>query len=104
MKTLFGSAVAFCLAASLGAEPVDGFYWPAGWYHHLNTFQSEKRYWEGNAMPADGGVAYFTGTQAGDISFNSGSARSPSRPARRPALPMARRLAFSPAAVRLRAT
>ena len=55
MKTLFGSAVACCLAASLGAEPVDGFYWPSGWYHHLNTFQSQTRYWEGNIVPADGG-------------------------------------------------
>ena len=73
MKKQFGFALAFCFAASLGAEPVDGFYWPSGWYQALNTFQSDKRYWEGNEVPADGGVAYFTGTQAGDISFNSGS-------------------------------
>ena len=66
-------AVAVSMAAVLevSAEPVDGFYWPPYWYHHLNTFQSQTRYWEGNVVPADGGVAYFTGTQAGDIYFGS---------------------------------
>ena len=53
------------------AEPTDGFYWPEGWYHHLDTFQSQLRYWEGNIVPADGGVAYWRGPQAGDIKFGS---------------------------------
>ncbi len=62
---------AFCGATGALAEPTDGFYWPSGWYHYLNTFQSQTRYWEENIVPADGGVAYWTGTQAGDISFGS---------------------------------
>ena len=53
------------------AEPTDGFYWPEGWYHHLDTFQSQLRYWEGNIVPADGGVAYWRGPRAGDITFGS---------------------------------
>lgn len=53
------------------AEPTDGFFWPEGWYHHLDTFQSQLRYWEGNVVPADGGVAYWTGPRAGDIKFGS---------------------------------
>ena len=53
------------------AEPTDGFYWPEGWYHHLDTFQSQLRFWEGNIVPADGGVAYWRGPQAGDIKFGS---------------------------------
>ena len=61
----------FCGATGALAEPTDGFYWPSAWWHNLSTFQSQTRYWEGNIVPADGGVAYWTGTQAGDISFGS---------------------------------
>ena len=64
-----------CMAAmsvvGAWAEPTDGFYWPEGWYHHLDTFQSQLRYWEGNIVPSDGGVAYWRGPQAGDIKFGS---------------------------------
>ena len=64
-----------CMAAmsvvGTWAEPTDGFYWPEGWYHHLDTFQSQLRYWEGNIVPADGGVAYWRGPQAGDIKYGS---------------------------------
>ena len=62
---------AFCGAMGAWAEPTDGFYWPMGWYHHLDTFQSQLRYWEGNIVPSDGGVAYWTGPNAGDIKFGS---------------------------------
>lgn len=64
---------ACCLVAACGvsADPVDGYYWANGWYHHLNTFESQLRYWEGNVVPSDGGVAYFTGTAAGGIYFSS---------------------------------
>ena len=67
------AVVSLAVGLEVSADPVDGFYWPSGWYMTLNTFQSEKRYWEGNVVPADGGVAYFTGTQAGSIAFDSGS-------------------------------
>lgn len=56
-----------CLA---GGAATDGFYWPNGWYHHLNPWET-VRYWERECVPGDGGVAYFTGTQAGNVVFTS---------------------------------
>lgn len=56
-----------CLA---GGAATDGYYWPNGWYHHLNPWES-VRYWERDCVPGDGGVAYFTGTQAGNIVFTT---------------------------------
>lgn len=71
MRALAVAVVSMAVGLEVSAEPVDGFYWPTAWYHHLDTFQSQTRYWEGNVVPTDGGVAYFTGTQAGDIKFGS---------------------------------
>ena len=56
-----------CLA---GGAATDGYYWPNGWYHHLNPWET-VRYWERDCVPGDGGVAYFTGTQAGNIVFTT---------------------------------
>lgn len=56
-----------CLA---GGAATDGYYWPNGWYHHLNPWES-VRYWERDCVPGDGGVAYFMGTQAGTIVFTT---------------------------------
>lgn len=55
-----------CLA---GGAPTDGYYW-GSWYHHLNPWET-VRYWERERVPGDGGVACFTGTQAGSIVFTS---------------------------------
>lgn len=56
-----------CLA---GGAATDGYYWPNGWYHHLNPWET-VRYWERDCVPGDGGVAYFMGTQAGNIVFTT---------------------------------
>ena len=71
LRVLAVAVVSMAVGLEVSAEPVDGFYWPTAWYQHLDTFQSQTRYWEGNVVPTDGGVAYFTGTQAGDIKFGS---------------------------------
>ena len=56
-----------CLA---GGAATDGYYWPNGWYHHLNPWET-VRYWERDCVPGDGGVAYFMGTQAGNLVFTT---------------------------------
>ena len=56
-----------CLA---GGAATDGYYWPSGWYHHLKQWET-VRYWERDCVPGDGGVAYFMGTQAGNIVFTT---------------------------------
>lgn len=51
-KLLAVGLTALCAAGLTGrAEPVDGFYWIAGWYHHLNTWTGQLRYWENNNVP-----------------------------------------------------
>ena len=71
-KLLAVGLTALCAAGLTGrAEPVDGFYWAVAWYHHLSTWTGQLRYWENNNVPADGGVAYFLGTAAGNAVFGS---------------------------------
>lgn len=52
-----------------GGAATDGYYWP-DWIYDLNPWGT-IRYWEGDRVPGEGGVAYFTGKMAGNITFTS---------------------------------
>ncbi|HBO98464.1 MAG TPA: hypothetical protein DD637_01305, partial [Verrucomicrobia bacterium] len=55
-----------CLTAGAAT---DGYYWPS-WGMALNPWET-IRLWEGDRVPGDGGIAYFTGAAAGNITFKS---------------------------------
>ena len=52
-----------------GGAATDGYYWP-DWIYDLNPWGT-IRFWEGDRVPGEGGVAYFTGKMAGNITFTS---------------------------------
>jgi len=62
-----GSACLVCGLA--GAEPVDGFMWGPVYYAPFNGLTAQ--YWENGVVAKDGGVAYFTGTGAPKLSFDT---------------------------------
>lgn len=66
-KNLVVSAIAACMAVN--ADPVDGFQWGPAWYSPYDAFCPQ--YWENGVVAADGGVAYFTGTQSPTLKFGS---------------------------------
>mgnify|MGYP002520873106 CR=1 FL=1 len=59
-------ALGLCLTAGAAT---DGYYWPS-WGMALNPWET-IRLWEGDRVPGDGGIAYFTGAAAGNITFKS---------------------------------
>ena len=68
VRLVSACAMGMCLAAG-AATATDGYYWPT-WGMALNPWET-IRLWEGDRVPKEGGIAYFTGAAAGNITFAS---------------------------------